>query len=250
MEKKQQQKQSLSIGKISTAALVAGTGLGFGASADAAIVSGNIDMTLVPWGETLSFTFDVNSDGVDDFTFNATFSPQGYDPGYYGPGYTDPYTGNYYPGNYYFGTPIPHFGSSNVVAEGTNQLTGPYPLAAGESIDGARADWNGSSNIGCVDYYLDCGNWQVGENGYMGLQFDIGGLTHYGWIRLESGFTVDLAFFDFAYEDVANTAIATSAVPIPAMAPLFTAAIGAMGVMGFRRKKREARLNEEASSSS
>ena len=53
------------------------------------------------------------------------------------------------------------------------------------------------------------GSWE-GEEGYLGVKFDINGNNHYGWIRLEvfsyySGFTVR----DFAYETIPDYEIET-----------------------------------------
>jgi len=54
------------------------------------------------------------------------------------------------------------------------------------------------------------GNWQSINNGYLGVQFQSGGQTHYGWVRISviNGFnqyTVDIT--DYAYETVANQSI-------------------------------------------
>lgn len=53
------------------------------------------------------------------------------------------------------------------------------------------------------------GPWAgLGGDRYLGVRFNIGGNTHYGWVRLEvpAGFT-GVVVKDFAYEDIPNTTI-------------------------------------------
>ena len=249
MKKFDQKIQSLSVGKMSATALAVGTGLGFSMSADAAgIVTGNINISLDPWDTTETYNLDINSDGIDDFTFSAFYSPQGYIPGYYGPEYTyeGPYGTYTYGGYYYPGVPIQNFGGSSVSASGNNQVTSNWPLQVGDAIDAARTDFASGSQLGFTDYYQDVGIWREGDIAYLGLQFEANGLTHFGWVKLGIGFEAQLDLFDFAYNEVPFESIdagevAVSAVPVPAMAPLFAVATGAMGVLGFRRNKRQDR---------
>lgn len=226
-----QKMQSLSAGKISATALAVGTGLGLGMPADAAIVYNDIvDVTLEPFmlpNETQTHDLDLDSNGVIDFTFSQYLRPQGY-CGY--------------------GCYITLLGISDVSGAGPNGVMNDFNgLAPGTSIDGSQT-FAPNSNLGFNDYYVDFGNWDSSTTGLLGLQFDIDGQTHYGWAQLGVGFDArTLTLFDFAYEDVAGQGILAgqTAVPIPAMAPLFGAAIGAMGALGFRRKKREARKSAE-----
>lgn len=244
MKRFDQKMQSLSVGKMSATALAVGTGLGIVGAAEAGMVYGSVNTSLVPYGTTESFTLDINSDGVDDFTFSAFFSPQGYIPGYYSPGYEGPY--GYYPGFYYPGQPIQHFGDSSVVGLGNNKVTANGPLALGSTIDQTRTDFASGSELGNLGYYADFGLWSEYEEGYLGLQFEVNGLNHYGWIRLGIDYNSKLDIFDFAYSDVPITGVNAGIVPLPSMAPLFALATGAMGVLGFRRNRREDRKKAES----
>ena len=224
MTKEAQNTRSLSIGKISATALAVGTGLGASAIADAAIVYNDIaDLSAASWGSYESFTVDLNSDGVDDFSFSHYFQPQGY-CGY--------------------GCYIQHFGDSNATGTGTNgAMFGP--LANGQSISGSDT-FDTNSPLGSVYYYSDGGVWPGGTTAFLGLEFDIAGQNHYGWARLlVNDYDASITLFDFAYENVSGEGLLAgqttggSAVPIPGMAPLFTAALGAFGVSSFRRRKRQ-----------
>ncbi|HRY99475.1 MAG TPA: T9SS type A sorting domain-containing protein, partial [Bacteroidales bacterium] len=56
------------------------------------------------------------------------------------------------------------------------------------------------------------GNWFGATNKYMGLRFKIGTDWHYGWVRMDIPSDVtSLTIKDFAYESIANTAIAAGA---------------------------------------
>lgn len=226
MTKKVQNSHLISVGKISATALAVGTGLGLGTTADATVIYNDItDLSASSWGALESFNIDINSDGVDDFSFSHYFQPQGY-CGY--------------------GCYIQHFGDSSASGTGTNgAMFGP--LADGQSIS-ASDTFDKNSSLGSVYYYSDGGGaWPTNGiqnfTGILGLEFDIAGQNHYGWATLTiDSYSAAVTLLDFAYEDVAGAGIAAgqvSSVPVPAMAPLFTAALGAFGVSSFRRRKRE-----------
>jgi hypothetical protein len=60
-------------------------------------------------------------------------------------------------------------------------------------------------------------------------------LVHFGWVRIAFGATIgDRAIVEYAYENVADTAINAGAVPAPGSLALL--ALGALGVAGRRRK--------------
>ncbi|MET0262143.1 MAG: hypothetical protein ABW223_04545 [Rariglobus sp.] len=89
-----------------------------------------------------------------------------------------------------------------------------------------------------------------GSSGYIGFSFvDSSSLTHYGWARVSvrdalAGIvptpSYEMTLYEWAYETVANTAIAAGAVssiPEPA-ADSALAGLGVLGLCWLRRKKR------------
>lgn len=56
------------------------------------------------------------------------------------------------------------------------------------------------------------GNFNTGSDQYMGLQFDIAGSLHYGWVRVNvvmdaTAHTASMTLYDYAYNDVADAPI-------------------------------------------
>ncbi len=74
------------------------------------------------------------------------------------------------------------------------------------------------------------------------MQFQIAGSTHYGWVQLSAPLSrASVTVHGYAYETVANTAIAAGDVgvaPIPEPNSLALFACGAAGLVAWRRKKR------------
>ncbi len=108
----------------------------------------------------------------------------------------------------------------------------------GELIE--STDFSGSGVINYLNLQFALG----GPSGYIGFSFTDGSsLTHYGWARLsvaDEGFSsYSMTLHEWAYETVANTAIAAgsySSIPEPATVGLI-AALGALGVAAVRRRK-------------
>lgn len=81
--------------------------------------------------------------------------------------------------------------------------------------------------------------------GFIGLQFESNGNTHYGWVRLRiddldliqlGGANIaDATVIDWAYEDTPGAAISAGAVPEPSALALL--ALGATGLASVRRRK-------------
>jgi hypothetical protein len=123
-------------------------------------------------------------------------------------------------------------------AIGTNGVTA---VAQGTSIDGSLAYG--------TPYTVAASTFKIGfaSDGprtaevVAGLKFDINGATHYGWMRVGGYANGDVPessaiLHDFAYEDVADTAvIAPAAVPEPSSLALF--ALGAAGVAALKRRR-------------
>lgn len=84
-------------------------------------------------------------------------------------------------------------------------------FGVGGGVSTMASYWKGSQ---CED---ETGNWDNVANHFLGLRFQIGGETHYGWARLSvqhvpnSGFTATLT--GWAYQTVANRGLVTGFRP-------------------------------------
>jgi len=72
------------------------------------------------------------------------------------------------------------------------------------------------------------------SEGYLGVQFEISGNIHYGWIYIRAG--GNNGFVDeWAYESTPNNGIVAGAIPEPSSVILFM--LGAIGTWTLRRRK-------------
>jgi hypothetical protein len=90
-----------------------------------------------------------------------------------------------------------------------------------------------------TDVHACSGGFCVGDfsvlGAFLGLEFDIGGQTHYGWARLQGDpFFVRLEVQEWAYETVPGRPIASGAIPEPGGA-IFVLLAGAMLALKRRR---------------
>lgn len=112
-------------------------------------------------------------------------------------------------------------------------IGGPYNLPGGTPIGpgGTFFRPGGGTNI------LPQMNLNSSNN-LLGFQFANeanGGATHYGWMRVEFGASGGIrSIVEYAYEDVAGTAIGAGVVPAPGALALF----GLAGVACARRQRR------------
>jgi hypothetical protein len=136
-----------------------------------------------------------------------------------------------------------HNGSSNlyisplastaeVLGSGGSTFTYPFALSSGNMISaGAGTFFNNGFSGGFQSLnYGSCsfGNWCSVTDRYIGVRFDIGGNTHYGWVRLDVNnngavWTVK----DYAYDDVVGNPIAAGAMGNPGVASVASGVIGA-----------------------
>ena len=173
------------------------------------------------------FDLDLNTDLFTDFTFNSENAVNG--------GF-----------------------NATVSFPGTNGVTGP--LAFGDTI-GTASSFSTSSpykiskaSIDTAGTITPSGNYPIGSDQYMGLQFDVSGSTHYAWalIQVSTSATfndpdwtgvINTQVKQFGYESVAGADILAGAtsggaseVPEPSSLAMF--ALGAAGIAALRRRRK------------
>jgi hypothetical protein len=179
-----------------------------------------LDEPMVLWSEFASVQtpLDMNLDGLDDFIFTASVSFVG----------VHPETANQY---LIYPSPPPNIG-------------GPVePLSDGFEIgpnsgDG-ELDWYGSTGYSTLIQCLSgaCAGRFKGQHAYMGVEFDIAGGTHYGWIDMYVAADGPYAeIYGWAYETQPGVSILAGAVPEPSTVLLMAA--GSLALLYSRARKR------------
>lgn len=116
------------------------------------------------------------------------------------------------------------------------------PLQLGDTIDSSPTSpdaWVSATNypnfiscqgVGCI------GLWQYpNDNAYFGLQFDIDGETHYGWVHLENSiYGVQAKVHEWVYESTPNTGLQAGVIPEPSTLLLLLVGTGMLAI----RKRR------------
>ncbi len=118
---------------------------------------------------------------------------------------------------------------------------GAEALSNGDDVN-AGSQW-GHSNFGASSYYGNMassydtsGNFLDTSGKYIGVRFDIGGNTHYGWIQVNVPGVPDSATITgYAYQDTADAQITAGAIPEPGSLALL--ALGAAGLAAWRKKR-------------
>jgi hypothetical protein len=161
---------------------------------------------------------DLNNDGTDDVTF-------------------DNFAGN----SEFLLLPA---ASNRVVVTTTNATVEPLALGTTISLNLAVGlDWfQGQRTVTrCVSFPpptgLVCSGNFFGQDAYMGLEFQIGQDTHYGWVRFDhvesSGSGGHI--IEWAYESQPDVEIVAGAVPEPNSIVLLFAAL--LSLQSFRRER-------------
>jgi MYXO-CTERM domain-containing protein len=132
-------------------------------------------------------------------------------------------------------------------------FTGPFnvkKLASGAVISAGQSFANRSFPLlrrkNLASY---TGQFLNSSVGFAGIEFNLGGVTHYGWIRLHVDIgpgnnSVTATAIDWAYNDVAGQAIhagegTTSPTPEPSTASMALLAAGSAGVLAWRRRRKQ-----------
>jgi hypothetical protein len=241
-------KQPISFRKTSSG-LLGALAIASGTSAYASIITVNTpaDLTNVPNGANTAVNWDINSDGIMDFTFQNRYPNTA--AGSYGVVWQlnmNPFAGTAATNGvdsylslirYAFARPAGALFSAASAWSTTTQVTlgSMYSYGAngfynygGFAADGRTA---GTTANGAVT---------PGTFAFAGFRFSAADGTHYGWVKL----AVNAGLIDFAnpiaaaYESVAGVAINAGAVPEPGTMALL--ALGAAGALGTAIKRRRA----------
>lgn len=221
--------------KRATTGLAGAVAIAGGTSAYAQIitVATPADFIIAAGTATTSVNWDVNGDGISDFTFNYRYPNTAAGNGVIWQANMNPFAGSAatngiisYAGAFVrYGTPLTlgtsigtggAFSVTTQVTLGSRYLTGGVPRYYGGFANGVAP----------------------GTQRYAGFRFvDNVGATHYGWILLSvSAGSID--FVSAAYQATANTAILAGAVPEPGtMAALALGAVGVLGAVVRRRRQ-------------
>ena len=222
--------QKATTGLAGAVAIAGGTS----AYASIVVVATPADFVVTPGTATVSVNWDVNGDGINDFTFN----------------YRYPNTASPGPGVIWQANMNPFTGSQ--AANGVIGYTGPFvrygsALASGFSI-GTGGAFSTVTQVTLGSRYLSGGvptyyggfanSVPPGTQAYAGFRFnDSGGQVHYGWILL-SVRAGSIDFVSAAFESTTGTAILAGAVPEPGtMAALALGAVGFVGAVVRRRRQ-------------
>jgi hypothetical protein len=151
--------------------------------------------------------------------------------------------------------------------QGTNQAASDIngnPLALDAGVDVASQSFNASDPgfmAGAKKGPVTGGNWVGASNKFLGLRFDIGGQTHYGWAQLTVSGSSDLdtagtgTLIDWAYEDTLGASLLTgqtsggvAAVPEPSTLILLATGAAALGAYRSLRRKQEGDVASDSQS--
>lgn len=183
---------------------VAGAFLATGA-VNAQIQYVDVNPDVIVDNSTPTYNLDMNVDGTDDFQFNvAPISGTG--TAYYG-AVNFAYSG--------MGASISGLNGNvnGYVNTSANTMNVAYGLSYGNAINSSGNFLSNGVLAADVDvtitgFYSGTASYQLGQfsgvsDAFVGVNFDINGNTHYGWIRLDVAATADMITIkDYAYSQI------------------------------------------------
>ena len=168
-------------------------------------------VNLPIYGEPQNQQIDLNSDGIDDFEFTSIWMDIGVD------------------------VTVSPLGDNRLIAAGNGYdalaINGGGMISESAPSDGQWIELPAYFN----GHYLDQTYGQFYNiNAFVGVELQIDGNTHYGWIQFDNPEPIYGGYVTgFAYETEASSAIEAGAVPEPGTIILFL--IGTIGVFFFRK---------------
>lgn len=158
-----------------------------GSHSEAAVIHTNVNMSFGP-GDTYDVDLDNNSSIDFSFRNNGTYySSYGIAALYLDNFNSNRVAGTYGGYGYFYPTNFP---SNSYIGSAYNTFYGP--------------------SYGSLNWFGYDGNFIGVSGAFIGVQFDISGSTHYGWIRIDVDASGAIwSVIDFAYESTPDTPIAT-----------------------------------------
>lgn len=193
--------------------------------AEADVMNSATSVTVGTIGESVDF--DVDGDGTNDFNISVTSSFNGANAGGTFPSTFFTVTGL---GSNLVGLNTGTAATINAVNQYLVGFVGSFASVGTAGVFGA-GDATESAAVMFIRY-PGTGGDTYGFGGVFGLQFDIGGQTHFGGMRLDPNINGTQHTFNFQWETTAN--LAYGAVPEPSSLSLF--AMGAAG-LAYRRRR-------------
>ncbi len=266
-------KKLLGYSATAGAVLTIGTGA---AEAVAVKFTSGVPITLTaPENDTMTFDLDIDGHGVNDVRFNvqSAWTSSG-NLGANTLSFFDAWASMLnnpdhvnarFEGVAGAGTTAYNFYSAIKLATSANIGAGLFSTIntatagnAGGAAWGNLADsvWsynNGSLTYNKISSYGDFNN----ARGFMGVEFEIAGSSHYGWVDVEAShsgeggaFSNELTIYGWGYETVAGAGIQAGvgeeSNPVPEPATLVTLAMGAAGIYAWRRNRKRKGVKEVA----
>lgn len=108
---------------------------------------------------------------------------------------------------------LPENGGNAILGVANGGKYFPFPVSNGYSINSSNAYWNSNYQFQTLNKFRCMSGtggsyWCGVTDGFLGLRFDIGGNTHYGWARLDVDLsTLNWKIKDYAYESTPGVGI-------------------------------------------
>lgn len=90
---------------------------------------------------------------------------------------------------------------------------------------------------------VQVGHWNALGTGYLGLEFEVGSQTDYGWAEITVNGNYTITLDSVGYDDSGNPVLAGAAAPTPEPNSLLLMVLGAAGLAAYRRKRAAKRPN-------